>query len=306
MKKQRILLPLYLTAFLLFTFAACSQIDEDTTDDNESTTVTTISTTASSTVQTTTDEGTVVPVDNTVEVIGNDLTLDEIAALDCKKQGYGPGVQCGDDKRPYGAISLQEKYEKYDAYFINEPDENVYLTFDEGYENGYTSQILDTLKEKGVKATFFVTLPYAKKNPELVQRMIDEGHVVGNHSCTHPSMPTVGLEQATEEIKGLHDYILENFDYTMSSFRPPMGEFSEQTLALTQNLGYKTVLWSFAYRDWETDNQMGYDAAYKKVKEAVHDGEIMLLHAVSKDNANILGDVIDYIQSEGYQVKPFS
>ena len=131
--------------------------------------------------------------------------------------------------------------------------------------------------------------------------MIAEGHIVGNHSYTHPSMPTVSLEKASEEITKLHDYIKENFNYTMTLFRPPMGEYSEQTLALTKELGYQSVFWSFAYKDWDTKKQPDETTALKKTVNAVHGGAVYLLHAVSQTNTNILGGFIDGVRTKGFE-----
>ena len=230
----------------------------------------------------------------------------EFEALENTKQGWGQGRQVDNDNRPVSAIAFQNKYGKYNAIFIKENTNKIYLTFDEGYENGYTPTILDVLKERGVPAVFFVTYDYAKRQPDLVQRMIDEGHVVGNHSYTHPSMPSLSIQEASIEITTLHNYINENFNYTMTLFRPPMGEFSERTLALTQSLGYKSVFWSFAYVDWNTRKQMGADKAYAKVVGGLHNGAVYLLHAVSKDNAEILGAFIDEAKKEGYQFAKLS
>ena len=237
-----------------------------------------------------------------------DTTTDtaQLNALDNTKQGWGQGKQVDADNRPVSCTNFQKRYEKYDAIFIKENTNKIYLTFDEGYENGYTLNILNTLKEKGVPAVFFVTYDYAKRNSELVQRMIDDGHVVGNHSYTHPSMPTVSLSAASNEITALHDYISDTFNYTMTLFRPPMGEFSERTLALTQSLGYKSVFWSFAYIDWDTHKQMGPDKAFTKVVSGLHNGAVYLLHAVSKDNAQILGSFIDEARKAGYQFEKLS
>ncbi|MFA9380893.1 MAG: polysaccharide deacetylase family protein [Acetanaerobacterium sp.] len=231
---------------------------------------------------------------------------EDIASLDAEAVQWGPGVRLDKDGRPEAPVMLQEEYGKYGAYFIAPDNGKIYLTFDEGYENSYTPSILDTLKEKGVSAAFFVTYPYAKGNPALVQRMIDEGHAVGNHSTTHPSMPTKTLDECKTEIMTLHDYVLQNFGYEMWLFRPPEGAFSEQTLALTHSLGYLSVLWSFAYKDWDINNQMGYDGALAAVTKSPHSGGIYLLHAVSKDNAAILGDVIDKLRAEGYELSPFT
>ncbi len=227
----------------------------------------------------------------------------ELSSLDNTKQGWGQGVQVDDKNRPVSSVKYQEKYGKYDAYFIGSGEKCIYLTFDEGYENGYTATILDTLKEKGVKAVFFVTMDYAKKQPELIKRMIAEGHIVGNHSDKHVSYPTVDMARCEAETMNLHNYISENFGYEMTLFRPPMGEFSERVLAQMQSLGYKTLLWSFAYKDWEVDNQPDEAASLQKLNGALHDGALYLLHAVGSTNNNILGDFIDYAHSQGYQFK---
>lgn len=229
----------------------------------------------------------------------------DIEGLPNENNGYGPGTYVDSDNRPIGAVNLQNKYSKYDAYFIAQKSDKIYLTFDEGYENGYTSKILDVLKQKECSAVFFVTMDYVKKNPNIVQRMIDEGHVLGNHSVNHFSMATLSTEKCIDEIVTLHKYVRENFNYEMFLFRPPMGEYSEKTLAITQKTGYRTFLWSFAYKDWETDNQPDKNMALKKITNSVHGGGIYLLHAVSKTNAEILPDVIDNFRNFGYTVKAF-
>lgn len=218
---------------------------------------------------------------------------------------YGQGYETDENNRPIGAVNGQSDYGEYNALFIGDEGENViYLTFDEGYENGYTEKILDTLKEKKVTATFYVTLDYVKKCPDIVKRMIDEGHSVGNHTANHPSLPDCNDEQVREEIKELEEYICSNFSgYTTTTIRPPKGEFSERTLKIAQDMGYKTVLWSFAYSDWDTDDQPDKTKAFDRITKATHNGAVYLLHAVSKTNADILGDVIDYWQGKGYQIK---
>ena len=229
----------------------------------------------------------------------------DLASLDNTKQGWGQGVQFDDKNRPIAAVSYQEKYGKYDAYFIGEDSPTIYLTFDNGYENGYTAPILDALKEKDVQAVFFCTLSYIKSQPELIQRMIDEGHIVGNHSDKHPCFPEVSIERREQEVLNVHQYMLDNYNYTMTLFRAPAGEFSEQTLAQTQELGYKTVFWSYAYKDWDPNNQMGPEKALPKITKALHPGAIYLLHAVSPDNAAILGDFIDNAREAGYNFALF-
>ncbi|MGL5330659.1 MAG: delta-lactam-biosynthetic de-N-acetylase [Peptostreptococcaceae bacterium] len=194
----------------------------------------------------------------------------------------------------------------YDAIFNNKTSERskyLYLTFDEGYENGQTPQILDTLKEKNVNATFFVTHSYIQSNPDLIKRMVNEGHVVANHSKSHPSMPTItsDLDKFTEEFKAVEEEYknITNEELT-KLFRPPMGCYSEKTLAMTKELGYTTVFWSFAYDDWDPKKQPDPEYAKTKILDNLHDGSILLLHAVSQTNADILGDVIDSATSDGY------
>ena len=228
--------------------------------------------------------------------------LEEIRGLSAEAIPWGPGVRKDQDGRSEACVMLQEKYGYFDAQFIAPKEKKIYLTFDEGYENGNTSNILDVLKEKNVKAVFFVTLEYVKANPDLVKRMIDEGHIVGNHSAGHPNYTKISLEQAMEATMKLHKYMLDNYNYKMTLFRYPEGAFSEQTAALLQSLGYKQVFWSFAYADWDPKNQMEPNAAYEKVKGATHDGAIYLLHAVSSTNTNILGKLIDAWRSEGYEI----
>ncbi len=221
---------------------------------------------------------------------------------------WGVGVQTYEDNRPVAPVQLQEQYgTKYAVDFIKENEKVIYLTFDEGYENGYTSQILDTLKEKNVKAVFFITMPYAKTETELVKRMIDEGHVVGSHSVTHPSdgMPSLTVEQQINEYQELHNYIRDNYGYTMYLFRPPAGKFSEQSLAVAQKCGYRSVMWSFAYNDWDPDNQMEVSKALDNAVGKLHNGAIYLLHAVSKTNTEMLGDFIDSAREMGYEFKEY-
>ena len=216
-------------------------------------------------------------------------------------------VNRGNDQIPECPKESAEFLDTYDAYYVGDTENKIiYLTFDEGYENGYTAKILDTLKEKKCSAVFFVTMPYVKQNSELVRRMIDEGHIVGNHSVNHKSMPTLSTEEAAQEIIGLHNYVKENFGYEMTLFRPPMGEWSTRTLEIANRLHYKTILWSYAYLDYDVNNQMGVDKAFPKVTGAAHNGAVYLLHAVSKDNAQMLGDVIDAFRADGYTLKGLS
>lgn len=198
--------------------------------------------------------------------------------------------------------------DKYGGYFTGDSSSKViYLTFDEGYENGYTGQILDILKANDVKAAFFVTRPYIKSSPDLVKRMVQEGHIVGNHSSTHPSMPDVSDEKVIKELTDTANYFKEITGYDMPKFfRPPMGEWSERTLYLTNSLGYKTILWSMAHKDWDPNQQPGKEASYKFVDTYYHNGAILLLHAVSKSNTEALDSILKDLEGNGYRFAPLS
>ena len=185
----------------------------------------------------------------------------------------------------------------------NKDEKIIYLTFDEGYEAGFTSKILEILKENEVKATFFITAHYLNTNEELVKQMIEEGHIVGNHTVNHKSMPTLTEEEIKKEVMDLHIAVYQKFEYEMKYIRPPKGEFSEKSLKNTNNLGYKTVMWSFAYEDWDENNQPNEEKAKEKILENLHNGEIMLLHGNSKTNTNILDEVIKKSKEMGYNFK---
>ena len=185
----------------------------------------------------------------------------------------------------------------------NAESKNIYLTFDLGYEAGYTEKILDILKENDVKAAFFITGQYVNTSENVIKRMIDEGHIVGNHTTNHICMPTSSNDKIKEEVMSLHQSIYEKFGYEMKYIRPPKGEYSEATVAYTNTLGYTTVMWSFAYDDWEDSKQGREEYGKTKILENLHNGEIMLLHATSKDNCNILDEMIKEIKNQGYVFK---
>lgn len=209
-------------------------------------------------------------------------------------------------KTPTTTPDIDKLIEKHDGIYLGDTSQKaIYLTFDEGYENGYTSKILDTLKENDVKTIFFVTSSYIKNNPELVKRMLDEGHQVGNHTISHPSLPDLSYEKLEHELLGLEKEFYEKFQVGFKYMRPPAGEYSERVLAAAQQLGYKTIFWSFAYDDWYADKIRGADYAYDKVMENLHNGAVLLLHAVSKDNADALDRIIKDIRAEGYEIKAF-
>jgi len=196
-----------------------------------------------------------------------------------------------------------ELLQKYGSVYIGDTSRPViYLTFDEGYENGYTPMILDVLREYGVKAVFFITGPYLKEHQDLVRRMVEEGHIVGNHTINHPSLPELDDSRIEEEVLGLERAFKENFDRSMPFLRPPKGEYSERTLALTYKLGYCNLFWSFAYDDWYRDRSRGPQYAYDIVMRNLHNGAVLLLHAVSKDNAQALESIIKGAREMGYTI----
>lgn len=192
----------------------------------------------------------------------------------------------------------------YGAMYVGDTSRKVlYLTMDEGYENGYTNKILDTLKDNDVKATFFVLSSYIKENPEIVQRMVDEGHVVGNHSKKHtdPTTLTDNKEEYNEEILAVEEEFENLTGKKMTKYyRPPEGAYSQKSLQMNENLGYKTVFWSFAYKDWEVDNQPDPSIAKEKILGGIHNGAIILLHPISATNAEVLDDVIKEAKNMGY------
>lgn len=222
-------------------------------------------------------------------------------AYDSTKHGWGQGYNVNDRNQPIDCVKFNDKYAKYNATFLKSSENEIVLTFDEGYENGYTNNILDILKQNNVKAIFFITYDYAKSNNDIVKRMISEGHVIGNHTTNHPSTACISKEKLESEINFLHNYVKENFAFEMNLFRPPMGEFSQQSLCYTNELGYKSVFWSFAYKDYDINNQPQPDDALKRTIDALHPGAIYLLHAVSETNSQILDEFIKTTKQKGYK-----
>jgi len=176
----------------------------------------------------------------------------------------------------------------------------LYLTFDCGYENGNTAKILDVLKEKKVAAAFFCTVGEMEGAPEIVARMIKEGHIVGNHSVKHPSFAEIDRTRMAQEVLGADNYLRENFGYSAPFFRFPKGEYNESALEAVASLGFTSVFWSAAYADWDVNAQKGARYALDTVLARVHPGAILLLHSVSQDNAEAMADIIDGARAMGY------
>ena len=204
---------------------------------------------------------------------------------------------------PQGPLSATE-LKKYDAAYMGDPEEKVlYLTFDAGYENGNTEKILDTLKKHNVPAAFFLVGNYIEKNADLVRRMVDEGHVVGNHTMHHPDMSKISdPEKFTAELQALETLFLETTGKELPKFyRPPQGCYSEENLKNAQKMGYRTVFWSLAYQDWDTSKQPTREVAFEKLLPRTHNGAVVLLHSTSSTNAGILDELLTKWEQEGYR-----
>lgn len=208
-------------------------------------------------------------------------------------------------KQPTGNASA-EYLLGYNSYFIGKNDgKSVCITFDAGYEAGYIDQILDALKKHNVKATFFVVGTVIKSNPEMIQKITDAGHIVGNHTMTHPNMSKIStLESFKKEIEQVETLYTEVTGKEMSKYyRPPQGIFSSMNLEMANSLGYKTIFWSLAYVDWNKTSQPTKEEAFSKILPRLHNGAILLLHSTSKTNAEILDELLTKIEQKGYTFK---
>ena len=206
---------------------------------------------------------------------------------------------------PAGADVLK----KYDAAYLGDTDEKtLYLTFDAGYENGCTEKILDTLKKHQVPAAFFLVGNYMEKNADLVRRMVQEGHIVGNHTMHHPDMSKLSSEESfSKELKDLENLFQSITGKDLPKFyRPPQGTYSEENLQMAKELGYKTVFWSLAYVDWNNDAQPTAEYAFGKLLPRTHNGAVILLHSTSQTNAEILDELLTRWKAEGYRFAPIT
>ncbi len=191
-----------------------------------------------------------------------------------------------------------------DSFYVGPNEKSVYLTFDAGYDNGVLEKILDTLKDKNIKASFFVTGDFVKRFPNLLLRLVNDGHLVCNHSYSHKRINTLSKEVLKNDLKKLEDeyYNLTGL-HMVNYFRPPEGEFDRNSLLNVQSLGYKTIFWSIAYKDWDTNNQSDVDYCVKTIMNNLHNGAIILMHSVSSSNQKALSTVIEQITNEGYTFK---
>lgn len=213
------------------------------------------------------------------------------------------GLSFQEEGQPPVANATFDELKKYDAYYAEDTDEKVlYLTFDCGYENGNTSAILDALKKHNAPATFFVVGNFISTSPDLVKRMAEEGHTVGNHSYHHPDMSKIStMESFSKELDDLSALYKETTGQEMIKYyRPPQGKYSENNLKMAQELGYKTFFWSLAYVDWYQDKQPTKEEAFSKLLGRIHPGAIVLLHSTSSTNAQILDELLTKWEEMGY------
>ena len=223
------------------------------------------------------------------------------AAVPASVDNWGLSFQT-EGQAPVGNAG-QEELAAYDAYYLGDTAKKViYLTFDCGYENGYTERILDVLKAHQAPAAFFVVGHMIESAPDIVRRMAAEGHIVGNHTYHHPDMSAIADQEAfREELESLEALYRETTGCEMSRFyRPPQGKYSVENLKQAQALGYRTVFWSLAYVDWYTDDQPTAEEAFSKLIPRIHDGAIVLLHSTSRTNAEILDELLTRWENMGY------
>lgn len=233
----------------------------------------------------------------------NQVLVTSASNSESKTIGWGIKRANNNQQPDVGAANRQMLEENGGICLGKDTKKVIYLTFDEGYEAGYTEKILNILKENDVKATFFITSHYLNTASDLVKRMLDEGNIIGNHTVNHKSLPSISDNEIENELMKLHQAVYEKFNYEMTFMRPPKGEFNERTLKKTEQLGYKTVMWSFAYFDWDEKKQPSIEESKKIIIDNLHCGEVMLLHPNSKTNSEVLDSIIKEAKEQGYEFK---
>lgn len=225
------------------------------------------------------------------------LSLLSFPVLIISANEYGVGKNKTGERPNVSIKTIEEN----NGYTIGSDDKRIYLTFDCGYENGYTLKILDVLKETDTKACFFITGHYLNSSYDIVKRMITDGHTVGNHTYSHKSFNVSSNEEILNDIKKLEDLYKEKTGLTMSKYiRPPKGEYTEKSQKLLADNGYSSIFWSLAYVDWYKDKYYGNHYSYNNVMKKIHNGAIILMHSVSKDNTLDLKDIIIDLKEKGY------
>lgn len=238
--------------------------------------------------------------------IGIVCALRAVNSLDAAEAAAGItdwGLSFQSEGAPPVANASQEYLRNFDALYVGDANKKeIYITFDAGFENGNTERILDALKKHGVKATFFLVGNYFETQPELVKRMAEEGHTIGNHTYSHPDMSKIGdiqsFQTELQKNEALYRDILGS--EMPKLYRPPQGKFCEENLKMAQQLGYSTVFWSLAYVDWYTDDQPTPEQAFSKLLPRIHPGAVVLLHSTSSTNAEILDELLTKWEETGY------
>ncbi|MEZ3428577.1 MAG: polysaccharide deacetylase family protein [Lachnospiraceae bacterium] len=233
--------------------------------------------------------------------------VEAFSAKSGEAQNWGLGFG-QEGTQPSGNASA-EKLAEYDAYYVGSGSEKViYLTFDCGYENGNTEPILDALKKHNAPATFFVVGHFLESAPDIVKRMVEEGHMVGNHTYHHPDMSKISdMDSFRKEIEDVESLFAEITGRELAPYyRPPQGIYSTENLKMAKELGYHTFFWSLAYVDWYQDKQPSHEEAFEKLTGRIHPGAIVLLHSTSQTNGEILDELLTKWEEMGYQFRPLS
>lgn len=235
------------------------------------------------------------------------LTVAQLSQNAVQTGAWGLSFQ-KEGQTPSGPASARQLAQYDGAYAGNSEEKVLYLTFDAGYENGYTEKILDTLKNHNVSAAFFLVGDYLERNADLVRRMVADGHIVGNHTANHPDMSKISEKSAFQaELTAVEDLFRQITDKELPKFyRPPQGVYSESNLKMAQEMGYKTVFWSLAYADWDNNKQPSREYALEKLLGRTHNGAVILLHSTSKTNAEILDELLTKWEQAGYRFAPIS
>lgn len=239
----------------------------------------------------------------TVAEIRKPNITETVMSTEIMSESQDWGLGFSEPGQPPTGMATVEELKKYDAHFLRDTTEKkLYLTFDAGFENGNTEAILDALQKHQIKATFFVVGHYLETAPELVKRMVEEGHTVGNHTYHHYDMSKIlDQESFAEEISSVEEKYKEITGQEMVKYyRPPQGKYSLQNLQMAKDLGYHTFFWSLAYVDWNQDAQPSHEEAFEKLLSRAHPGAIVLLHNTSSTNGEIMDELLTKWESEGY------
>ena len=239
---------------------------------------------------------------STLGILTGQIPRSQKTSSAAQSTGWGLSFQ-EEGKRPAGNASIDD-LKQYNAYYASDTDQKIiYLTFDAGYENGNTPAILDALKKHQAPAVFFVVGNFIKDNPDLIRRILAEGHIIGNHTMTHPDLPQISsMDAFQKELQDVEELYTSLTGEAMTKFyRPPRGIYSTENLSMAKELGYSTFFWSLAYVDWIQDQQPSREEAFQKLLTRIHPGAIVLLHNTSSTNAEILDELLTKWEEMGYE-----